>query len=115
MSLDDEFYTTPSLLVMELSEDNFVTAGSPGTAAHRAKNKKTKTGRPERLIDVALTRSQFTTKLSSQRQFCITAHQQAQQAADDFQANNADLYNKFEELKNKGVTEDLVAKEINRI
>jgi hypothetical protein len=108
MSTDNDFYMSPSLIQPQLLEDDFVNPGTAGTASSRAKQAKKKKGggRPDKLIDIALTRTQFTAKLMSQRVFCVKAHQECQQLTEEFLQTNAAIHSKYKELIQNGVKED---------
>ena len=109
MAVDDEFYMRPGILAMQTFDDDFVPQGSQGTGSARARAKgKAKAkgkSKPDRLLDISLTRTQFTAKLVAQRQFCATAHQQAVEAADAFMRDNEELQNKFKAIQRAGVKE----------
>ena len=107
MAVDDDFYMRPGLLMMQTFGDDFVASGSAGTGSARAKAKAKAKGksRPDRLLDVSLTRTQFTAKLMAQKQFCATAHQQALDTTDAFFRDNEELLNKYQQIKRAGVKE----------
>ena len=106
---DSDFFSSPALIDMHLLEDDFVPAGSDGTASGKKKkgNKSggNKGGRPDKLVDVSLIRSQSTSKLVSQKTFCQKALQEAVQAAEEFQSQHPALEQKYIELRDNGVAE----------
>lgn len=107
MNVENEFFHSASLLDMHLLDDDFVAAGSSGTASAKRKGKKRGGGggRPDRMVDVALLRSQFTSRLVSHRTFCEKALKEAKAASDDFLAANKDIHQKYRDLVINDVSE----------
>ena len=94
--VNDEFFLSSSLEIHELG-DEFVAAGSAGTAAAKRKNKNKNRAAPK-MIDVNLTRVQFTGKLQSNYKFCKEALSQALILATQFRMNTSWLFKQYDDL-----------------
>ena len=85
---NDEFFLSSSLEIHELGDD-FVAAGSAGTARTKKKKITAKTGKPGKLVDVNLLRVQFSGKLQSNYKFCNEALKQALLQATQFRMSTS--------------------------
>ena len=80
--------------------------GGGGGRSSRAA--KAKSAKQPKLLDVSLTRIQFTGKLASTRQFCTQSLKDALEKAKEFESTQPGLFQMWHDLVRKGVGEDKV-------